>query len=69
MEYYTDGTAISEEDDSIIEALEDLIGPDIMAKRPRINEDGTLFVRNDSRASDYGIIFMGKPYIPEEGPN
>lgn len=64
VEYYDDGIAVLEETDEIIDSLEDLIGPDILG---RPVEEDAIYVRNDNRSTDYGIIFMGRDFVPEEG--
>lgn len=64
IEYYDDGIAVLEDNDQIIDSLEDLIGPYILGKPV---EDDTIYVRNNRRATDYGIIFTGKEFVPEEG--
>lgn len=67
IEYYEDGVAVLEETDEILEdPIEDLIGPYIL-DRP-IEEDA-IYVRNDNRSTDYGIIFKDKPFVSEEGLN
>lgn len=70
IEYYTDGVAVLEESEQIIDCIEDLIGPDILnGKLNRMSKwDGDeIYIRNDSRSTDYGIIFTGTDYVPEEG--
>lgn len=64
IEYYDDGIAVLEDNDQIIDSLEDLIGPYILGKPV---EDDTIYVRNNRRATDYGIIFTGTEFVPEEG--
>ena len=69
--YYTDGIAVLEETDEIVEVLEDLIGPDILPEfMKRIGdypgENDTVYVRNDNRSTDYGIIFTGTKFVREE---
>ena len=64
LEYYDDGYAVLEDSDDIVESIEDLIGPYILGKPI---EDDTIYVRNNSRSTDYGIIFTGKSLVPEEG--
>lgn len=69
--YYTDGIAVLEDTDEIVESIEELIGPDIL---PSIFDMGTKFesdtayVRNDNRSTDYGIIFTGTEFVQEEAP-
>ena len=70
IEYYTDGVAVLEDSDQIIDCIEDLIGPDILSgKNSRMSKwDGDeIYIRNDNRSTDYGIIFTGTEYVPEEG--
>ena len=64
LEYYDDGIAVLEDSNEIVESLEALIGPYIL---DRPIEDDTIYVRNDNRSTDYGIIFTGKTFVPEEG--
>ena len=64
LEYYDDGNAVLEDTDEVVESIEDLIGPYIL---DRPIEDDTIYVRNDNRSTDYGIIFMGRPLSQEEG--
>lgn len=72
IEYYTDGVAVLEESEQIIDCIEDLIGPDILqGKLDRMSkwEGDEFYVRNDNRSSDYGIRFTGEAFVPEEGLN
>lgn len=64
LEYYDDGIAVLEDSDEVVESIEDLIGPYIL---DRPIEDDTIYVRNDNRSTDYGIIFTGRSFVPEEG--
>lgn len=64
IEYYDDGVAVLEDTDEIVDRLEDLIGPYILS-HPR--EEDTIYVRNENRSTDYGIIFKGTTFVPEEG--
>lgn len=64
VEYYDDGVAVIEDTDEIIESIEDLIGPNIL---DRSFDEDTIYVRNDNRSTDYGIIFKGTNFVPEEG--
>ena len=70
IEYYDDGVAVLEDSDQIIDCIEDLIGPDILPNidnNPQwIYNDNETYVRNDSRSSDYGIIFTGTNFVPKE---
>lgn len=66
IEYYTDGVAVLEDSDKIIDSIEDLIGPDISLSNA---EGEMLYVRNDNRSSDYGIMFMGRDFVQEEAPD
>ena len=63
VEYYTDGIAVLEDSDQIIESLEELIGPYILGL---VDHEGEVYVRNDNRSTDYGIIFKGTKFVPEE---
>ena len=69
--YYTDGIAVLEDTDEVVESIEELIGPDIL---PKIFDMGTeydsdtVYVRNDNRSTDYGIIFTGTEFVQEEAP-
>ena len=70
--YYTDGIAVLEDTDEIIESVEDLIGPDILPKIFDMGteyESDTVYVRNDNRSTDYGIIFTGTEFVQEEAPD
>ncbi len=69
IEYYmNDNIAVLEDSDQVIDCIEDLIGPDILDEVDGTVDDGDeVYVRNDSRSSDYGIIFIGTDYVPEEG--
>lgn len=71
--YYTDDVAVLEETDEIIDSIEDLIGPDIlpeaMEKLDIRNGNDTIYVRNDNRSTDYGIIFTGTEFVQEEEPD
>ena len=72
--YYNDGIAVMEDTDEIIDALEDLIGPDIIPEAiERLgdypSENDTVYVRNDNRSTDYGIIFTGTEFVQEEEPD
>ena len=73
IEYYDDGVAVLEDSNQIIDCIEDLVGPDILQENLEnsnwIYNDNETYIRNDSRSSDYGIIFMGTDYVPEEGLN
>lgn len=64
IEYYEDGIAVLEDTDEIIDSLEDLIGPYILGKPV---EDDTIYVRNNRRSTDYGIIFKDTEFVSEEG--
>lgn len=64
IEYYDDGISVFEDNDEIVESLEDLIGPYILGQPV---EDDTIYVRNNRRNTDYGIIFKGTTFTPEEG--
>lgn len=69
LEYYTDGIAVNDENDEIIDSIEDLIGPDILSEENLKTlqlKDDTLYVRNDSRSTDYGIIFKDAAFVSEE---
>lgn len=63
IEYYDDGIAVLEDTDEILDSIEDLIGPYILGKPI---EDDTIYVRNDNRSTDYGIIFKGTNFVSEE---
>lgn len=65
IEYYADGVAILEETDEIVDSIEDLIGPDILGN-VTLEDNTTIFVRNDNRSTDYGIIFYDRPFVREE---
>lgn len=71
IEYYTDGVAVLEDSDQIIESIEELIGPDILDEiedsNSEFKDDNEVYVRNDNRSTDYGIIFTGTKFVPEEG--
>ena len=68
IEYYNDGIAILEDSDQIVESIEELIGPDILEDvSNRYENSNEIYVRNDSRSTDYGIIFTGTDFVPEEG--
>lgn len=64
IEYYDNGIAVLEETDEVVDALEDLIGPDILNRE---REENTVYIRNEARSTDYGIIFTGTTLGPEEG--
>ena len=66
---YRDGIAVLEDTDEVLDSVEELVGPDILKRDDleRIAEDGILYVRNDSRSSDYGIILADTDFVPEEG--
>ena len=66
IEYYTDGVAVLEDSDQIVDSIGDLIGPDVSL--PKWNEE-MVYIRNDGRSSDYGIIFMGRDFVQEEAPD
>ena len=66
IEYYTDGVAVLEDSDQIIDSIEDLIGPDISL--PEYSPE-MMYIRNDNRSSDYGIIFEGRSFVQEEAPD
>ena len=72
--YYNDGITVVEETDEIVEALEDLIGPDILPNAmdkfgwdPKEND--AVYVRNNNRSTDYGILFTGTDFVQEEEPD
>ena len=69
INYYMDGIGVYDDTDQIVEDLEDLIGPDILNEKTG-NEDlddtDTIYVRNNSRGTDYGIIFMDSEFLQEE---
>jgi len=70
--YYTDGYAVLEDTDEVVDSIEEFIGPKIL---PEIFDMGTAFesdtvyVRNKNRSTDYGIIFTGTEFVQEEGPD
>ena len=69
IEYYNDGVAVLEDSDQIIDCVEDLVGPDILREDIAdkwIYNDNETYVRNDSRSTDYGIIFTGTNFVPKE---
>ena len=64
IEYYSDGIAVVEETDEILDSLEDQIGPYILGKPV---EEDEIYVRNEARSTDYCIQFKGTNFVPEEG--
>lgn len=71
IELYDDGVAVLEESDTVLEEpIEDLIGSDILGD-VEPDEDDMIYVRNNARSTDYGIIFVGQSFMdripPEEG--
>lgn len=73
IEYYSDGIAVLEDSDQIIESVEDLIGPDILSERneklSRLKKGDILYVRNNNRSTDYGFIFVKRKFVQEEAPD
>lgn len=69
INYYTDGIGVYDDTDQIVEELEDLIGPDILNEKTgdeELDYADTIYVRNNSRGTDYGIIFMDSAFMQEE---
>lgn len=69
INYYTDGIGVYDDTDQIVEALEDLIGPDILNEKTgdeELDYADAIYVRNNSRGTDYGIMFMHSAFMQEE---
>lgn len=65
---YSDGAVIDENERSV-DDIENLIGKENFEKLAELADDGgTVLIRNEMRSTDYEILIMEEPYIPDTIP-
>ena len=65
---YSDGAVIDENERSV-DDIENLIGKENYEKLTELADDGgTVLIRNEMRSTDYEILIMEEPYIPDTIP-
>lgn len=65
---YADGVAVDSRE-KIVDDIDAIAGKENMDRIEELADaDGTVLIRNEMRSSDYELLLMNEPYIPDTAP-